>query len=157
MAERVLIIGGGLAGLAAATALAPLHLARSFVMAHYLSLEEKCRIAYGLACLQRAGDEADPPFQDWLARHRQTPRIIERFWGLVLTSALNETPDRIGLRYARKVFLDAFLRKRRGFDVDIPTVPLGRLYGDELGAWLGCHGIELCLNSSVRRFIVSDG
>ena len=68
----------------------------------------------------------------WLARHRQTPRTIDRFWGLVLTSALNETPDRIGLRYARKVFVDGFLRHRRGFEVELPNVPLGRLYGDEL-------------------------
>ena len=51
---------------------------------------------------------------------------------LVLTSALNETPERIGLRYARKVFVDGFLRHRRGFEVELPTVPLGRLYGEEL-------------------------
>jgi uncharacterized protein with NAD-binding domain and iron-sulfur cluster len=65
---------------------APFHLLRSFLGAHYLTAGEKIRIAYGLACLQRADDEADPPFQDWLADHRQTPRTVARFWGLVLTS-----------------------------------------------------------------------
>src|SRR5581483_4199853 len=91
---------------------APLHLARSFLGAHYLTLGEKLRIAWGLACLQRTPEHADPPFRDWLARHGQTPRTVDRFWGLVLTSALNETSDRIGLRYARKVFVDGFLRHR---------------------------------------------
>src|SRR5207249_4678883 len=87
---------------------APFHLTRSFLRAHYLTLAEKLRIAWGLACLRRPADDSDPPFQDWLQQHHQTPRTVERFWGLVLTRALNETPDRIGLRYARKVFVDGF-------------------------------------------------
>src|SRR5262249_27539937 len=110
---------------------APFHLARSFVAAHYLTPAEKLRIAWGLICLQRVEATGDPPFLEWLHRHGQTPRTVERFWGLVLTSALNETPDRIGLRYARKVFLDGFLRHHQGFEVELPTVPLGRLYGEE--------------------------
>src|SRR5262249_2852606 len=85
---------------------APLHLARTFLNAHYLSLNEKLRVAWGLACLRLAPPGADPPFSDWLRRHGQTPRAVERFWGVVLTSALNEAPDRVGLRYARKVFVD---------------------------------------------------
>src|SRR5438105_4698333 len=36
---------------------APLHLARSFLGAHYLSLIDKLWIAYGLACLKRAAPE----------------------------------------------------------------------------------------------------
>jgi squalene-associated FAD-dependent desaturase len=128
---------------------APFHLARSFLSAHFLSLGEKLRIAWGLLCLRREGD-GDPPFLDWLNRHAQTLRTIDRFWGMVLTSALNETPDRIGLRYARKVFLDGFLRHRRGFEVVLPTVPLGRLYGGELQHWLDQHGVQLVLNCAAR-------
>jgi squalene-associated FAD-dependent desaturase len=133
---------------------APLHLARSFLGGHYLSLGEKIRVAYGLACLKRAGDRNDPPFLDWLNRHGQTPRIVQRFWGLVLVSALNESPDRIGLRYARKVFVDGFLRHRRGFEVELPNVPLGRLYGDEMQAWLAQHGVELRLQQGARKLLV---
>ncbi len=134
---------------------APLHLARSFASAHFLSVGDKARIAYGLGCIQRGGDE-DPPFQDWLAQHWQTPRTIERFWGLVLTSALNETPERVGLRYARKVFVDGFLRHPKGFEVELPTVPLGRLYGDELQGWLARHGVELRLGRGVQRLHVMN-
>src|SRR5262245_21446175 len=74
---------------------APVHLARSFLGAHYLSAGEKLRIAWGLSRLQSAAADADPPFQEWLTDNRQTPGTVERFWGVVLTSALNETPDRI--------------------------------------------------------------
>jgi squalene-associated FAD-dependent desaturase len=129
---------------------APFHLARSFASAHYLTVGEKLLIAWGLACLRWAGPEADPPFADWLRQHYQTPRTVRRFWGLVLTSALNETPDRIGLRYARKVFVDGFLRHRRGFEVELPAVPLGRLYGPELQGWLAANGVEVQLQRSVR-------
>ena len=98
--------------------------------------------------------DADPPFLDWLRRHGQTPRTIDRFWGVVLTSALNESPDRVGLRYARKVFVDGFLRHRRGFEVDLPAVPLGRLYGDELLAWLDQHAVRLLLGRAARALHV---
>jgi squalene-associated FAD-dependent desaturase len=134
---------------------APLHLARSFANAHYLTLAEKLRAGYGLAMLRLASAKEDPPFQDWLVRHFQTQRIIDRFWGLVLVSALNETPDRIGLRYARKVFVDGFLTHPRGFVVDLPTVPLGQLYGNEMRQWLSQHQVEVHLLTGVRQ-IVAD-
>src|SRR5262245_19367024 len=129
---------------------APFHLARSFLAAHYLAAGEKLRIDWGIACLRRREDDSDPPFRDWLAQHHQTERTVDRFWGLVLTSALNETPDRIGLRYARKVFMDGLLRRRRGFELQVPKVPLARLYGDELQVWLKRHGVELQLNCGAR-------
>jgi len=133
---------------------APLHLLRSFAGAHYLSLGEKLRAAWGLLQLQRHAPKDDPPFQDWLVKNHQTPRLVDRFWGLVLVSALNETPDRIGLRYARKVFVDAFLKHPRGFEVEVPSVPLGRLYGEELIQWLAAHQVDLQLQRGVRKFLV---
>jgi squalene-associated FAD-dependent desaturase len=134
---------------------APIHLAGSFLRAHYLSLKEKLRIAWGLHCLRRVPENEDPPFYDWLVQHGQTPRMMDRFWGLVLVSALNESPDRIGLRYARKVFVDGFLRHRRGFEVEIPSVPLARLYGEELLNWLAAHGVRLLANCAARTMLVA--
>jgi squalene-associated FAD-dependent desaturase len=101
-------------------------------------------------------EAADVPFAEWLRGHSQTPRTVDRFWGVVLTSALNETPDRIGLRYAHKVFVDGFLRHRRGFEVELPAVPLGRLYGEELQTWLERHGIRLLLNQGAKQIVVRD-
>ncbi len=153
---------------------APFHLARGFLRIHTLTWGEKIRVAYGLQCLswgrlsslpgaRQARKPAphwetdDPPFADWLAAHRQTPRTIDRFWGVVLTSALNETPDRIGLRYARKVFVDGFLTHRRGFEVALPNVPLGRLYGPELQSWLADRDVEVVTSAPVRRILMTEG
>src|SRR4051794_6369603 len=129
---------------------APFHLGRALMGAHYLTPGDKLRVAYGLAAMLWANPDADPPLLPWLERHRQNRRTIERFWSIVLVSALNETIDRVGLKYARKVFRDGFVRHRDGFVVHVPTVPLGRLYGDELRAWLAKHGVEVRENAGVK-------
>ena len=132
---------------------APFHLGRALLGAHYLTPVEKLRVAWGLLALLREKPDADPPLREWLLAHRQTERTIDRFWGVVLVSALNETVDRVGLRYARKVFRDGFVRHRDGFTVHVPSVPLGRFYGPELRGWLDRHGVEVVENSAVRKLV----
>jgi squalene-associated FAD-dependent desaturase len=134
---------------------APLHLGRALFGAHYLTPGDKLRVAYGLAAMLWARADADPPLLPWLEAHRQNRRTIERFWGVVLTSALNETVDRVGLKYARKVFRDGFVRHRDAFTVHVPSVPLGRLYGDELRAWLTAHNVEVRENVGAKRVVAS--
>lgn len=129
---------------------APLHLGRALAGAHYLTPLEKLRVGYGMVRLLCANATADPPLLPWLLKHKQTRRTIDRFWGIVLVSALNETVDRVGLKYAQKVFRDGFVRHRDAFTVHVPRVPLGRLYGDELRAWLSAHGVTLRENTGVR-------
>src|SRR5437660_1126442 len=135
---------------------APFHLGRALFGAHYLTPGDKLRVLYGLVAMLREKPDADPPLLPWLEAHRQNRRTIERFWGVVLTSALNETVDRVGLKYARKVFRDGFVRHRDGFTVHVPTVPLGRLYGDELRAWLVRHGVEVREGVGVRRLVLGE-
>jgi squalene-associated FAD-dependent desaturase len=129
---------------------APFHLLRGFLGAHYLSLREKMRVARGLISMQRSSPDSDPPFDEWLRQHGQTQRTIARFWGPVLISALNELPERVGLRYARKVFVDGFLRHRRAFEMDLPRVPLGELYGERLLEKLKKLGIQLRLQTAAK-------
>jgi squalene-associated FAD-dependent desaturase len=128
---------------------APFHLARSLWRAHYLTVADKLRIAWGMLALLRAEPDDDQPLLPWLKRHRQNSHTIARFWGIVLVSALNESIDRLGLKYARKVFLDGFLRHRRGFEVSVPTVPLARLYGTELQHWFDRQGVKLETSAGV--------
>jgi squalene-associated FAD-dependent desaturase len=135
---------------------APFHLGRALLGAHYLRPADKLRVVYGLAALLRQPPDADPPLHDWLLAHRQNRRTIERFWGVVLTSALNETIERVGLKYARKVFRDGFVRHRDGFVVQVPMVPLGRLYGDELRGWFTRWGVEIRENAAVRELKIED-
>lgn len=129
---------------------APLHLGRALASAHYLTAAEKARIAWGLLQMWREPFDYDPPLLHWLEQNYQSPRCIARYWNVVLTSALNESVENLGLHYARKVFVDAFLTNRDGFVLEIPAVPLGRLYGDELQRWLQQHRVTVRLNAAVR-------
>lgn len=129
---------------------APLHLLRSFLGMHFFRFGDKLRLARTLLRLRRLPADADPPFLAWLQAQGQTPQMIERFWGLVLTSALNESVDRIGTKYARKVVVDGFFRHRRGFEVELPAVALGRLYGEELQGWFSQHGVQVRFNSAAK-------
>ena len=135
---------------------APLHLFPSLVRLRYLSLSEKTKLAHALrllACTDPAvcGDET---FLQWLERHGQSPRVIERFWHVVLVSALSETLERIDVGHARKVFVDAFLANRRGWEVWLPIVPLDEMYGAHLEQWFNEHGVTVRLQSGVKRIIL---
>ncbi|MGL6076041.1 MAG: hydroxysqualene dehydroxylase HpnE [Fimbriiglobus sp.] len=136
---------------------APFHLGRALLGAHYLTVSEKLRIAYGLACLRQLDPADDQPLMAWLEAHRQTPRTIARYWAIVLVSALNESIERVGVKYARKVFVEGFMAHRDGFRVEVPKVPLGRLYGEELRAWFVRHGVELRENAGVKEIEVEHG
>jgi squalene-associated FAD-dependent desaturase len=135
---------------------APLHLGRALMGAHYLTQGDKLRVVYGLGAMLLAKPDADPPLLPWLRAHKQNDRTISRFWSIVLTSALNETVDRVGLKYARKVFRDGFVRHRDAFTVHVPSVPLGRLYGEELRDWLRAHHVEVRENTGVKQLVLGD-
>ncbi|MCU0706130.1 MAG: hydroxysqualene dehydroxylase HpnE [Fimbriiglobus sp.] len=130
---------------------APLHLGRALAAAHYLTAGDKLGIGYALARMLAEPPDTDPPLREWLKRHHQSDRAIDRFWGVVLTSALNETVDRVGLKYARKVFRDGFVKHRDAFTVHVPTVPLAELYGVELRGWMGRYSVTLQENVGVVK------
>ena len=145
---------GGCSRLAGAALPAPFHLAPSFLRLRYLTLREKMRLAVGLRALARLqpGEIDDrQSFLDWLQVQRQSDRIIERFWEVVLVSALSESLDRVDVSLARKVFVDGFLRNRQGWKVHLPTAPLDDLYGAPVIDWLTSHGGQVCLQAGVRR------
>jgi len=142
---------GRVSELRAGAAPAPFHLASSFLKANYLNANDKLRVAYGLARL--AIDRDDRPgesFADWLLRNRQNTRTINLFWSTVLVSALNERIDQMDVGHARRVFLDGFLLNKTGHRIEVPTVPLGELYGTRLESWLREHGVDLRLITGVR-------
>ena len=136
---------------------APFHLAGSFLTANYLSPLERVRVAYGVARLVR-GEVADEsePLGSWLRRHGQTERAIERYWGTVLISALNERLDQMDVGHARKVFREGFLSHRLGYRVEIPTAPLGEIYGSRLERWLATQEVDVRLTTGVRSVETDD-
>ena len=65
---------------------------------------------------------------EWLQRTGQTHSAIERFWRVVLVSALDEELAATDARYGIEVFWKAFLGNRGGYRIGIPLVPLADLY-----------------------------
>jgi squalene-associated FAD-dependent desaturase len=159
--ERELVLldrSGRASRIRADRAPAPFHLAGSFLRARYLSLWDKAQLAYGLARLASSRDErAGESFESWLVRHGQGRRVIELFWETVLVSALNERISRLDVGYARKVFLDGFLRNRDAYQLDLPLVPLGELYGTRLESWLHDQGVTVHLKTGVRTIEYDEG
>jgi squalene-associated FAD-dependent desaturase len=135
---------------------APFHFTRSFARAHFLTWTQKIKIASALLRLWWFPPEEDEPLREWLARNDQDQFCIERFWKVVLVSALNEAIDRVGVKYARQVFVEGFLSSRTGSQVWLPGVPLGQLYGVELQQFLSQHRVDVCLNTGVRDVHMQD-
>jgi squalene-associated FAD-dependent desaturase len=137
---------------------APLHLWPGFRALRFLSPDELRAIRSGLLRLARtdARDLRGRSFAAWLADHRQPDGAVERFWHVVLVSALSESLERIDAAHARKVFVDAFLASRQGWRVHIPTVPLDELYGERLQARLRDLGATVRPQAGVERVVVEN-
>ena len=89
-------------------------------------------------------------------RHGQSVRAINLFWAAILMSALNERLQQMDVGHARKVFIDGFLRNRLGFQLELPLVPLGELYGTRLETWLHAQNISLQMTTGVRSIDLDD-
>jgi zeta-carotene desaturase len=131
---------------------APFHSAPSFLRADSLSLADKVAIARAmLAITSSLPPETEENFLAWLRRHGQTERAIERFWKVVLVSALNEDLDRMSVHYAAQVFRESFLKSPQAGRMGIPTVPLTELYS--AGAdYIRARGGEVLLRAAVESF-----
>ncbi|HWB10077.1 MAG TPA: hydroxysqualene dehydroxylase HpnE [Pirellulales bacterium] len=139
---------------------APAHLAPALLRLGYLSLGERLSVGRALLRLGRLklpDDSGQPTIGEWLRRAGQSKRAIELFWSAVLVSALGEELDRASLVHARKVFVDGFVSSRHAYELDVPRVPLGDLYGERLETWLGRHRVALHLGSDVRQILADDG
>ena len=131
---------------------APLHTAPAFLRAACLNLPDKMAIAAGLAALTPIMPrDTGESFLQWLRRHGQTERAIERFWKTVLVSALNEEIDLISVPYAAQVVRESFLKSRAAGRMGVPTVPLTELY-NRAGEYISARGGELRFRASVESF-----
>lgn len=144
---------GGRASVIESTSLpAPLHTAPSFLRASCLNLSDKLSVAAGLAALTPiAPHDTGESFLQWLKRHGQTERAIDRFWKTVLVSALNEEIDRISVPYAAQVVRESFLKSRAAGRMGIPTVPLTELY-NRAGDYITARGGEVRFRTSAESF-----
>jgi len=131
---------------------APLHTAPSFLLAASLGLRDKLAIARAMLAIARgAEDDGSENFRHWLERHGQTARAIERFWKVVLVSALNEELERSSVRYGAQVFRESFLKSAAAGRMGVPTVPLTDLYS-AAGDYIAQRGGEVRLRAPVEAF-----
>jgi squalene-associated FAD-dependent desaturase len=138
----------------------PLHMAPSFLRFGALALADKRSIARALVAIASAGGRPEGiererlSMLDWLHRMRQTPAAIERFWRVVLVSALDEELARTDARYGIDVFWKVFLGSRGGYRVGVPSVPLGDLY-EGCRAAVAAMGGEVRLRAGVREICMN--
>jgi squalene-associated FAD-dependent desaturase len=140
---------------------APAHLSLALAKMPWFSFGEKRAIARGLRSLSRdrrsETDDSPESFAEWLNRHGQPATVQSRFWHTVLVSALSESLDRVSVRHARKVFVDGFLANRHGWEVSIPTAPLGEIYDDRIARSLSENGVDLRTGTGVKRLLTKEG
>jgi squalene-associated FAD-dependent desaturase len=123
---------------------APLHLTASFATFRLLNWTDKFAIARAMLRIVGAGGkptlDGAMSMLDWLKQNKQTPNAIDRFWRVVLVSALNEQLDRIDAAYGIDVFWKAFLSNRDAFGMGIPAVRLEALYAPAAELIRRCGG-----------------
>jgi zeta-carotene desaturase len=144
--------GGRRSELAPSWLPAPFHGVPSFWHASSLSGRDKLAIARAMVRLMD-GVPADTceHFLSWLQRHGQTQGAINRFWKVVLVSALNEDLDRMSVRYATQVFRESFLKTPEGGRMGVPRVPLRDLYA-AAADYIRARGGEVRLRAPVDSF-----
>jgi zeta-carotene desaturase len=141
--------GGRASRLAPSFLPAPLHAAPAFLQASHLSLRDKMAVARALAAmLRRLPEDSMEDFLHWLRRHGQTERAIERFWKVILVSALNEDLDRVSVRYAVQVFRESFLKSAAAGRMGVPSIPLSDLYSSAI-EYIRTRGGESRLRTAV--------
>lgn len=147
------MLPGGQTGEIGASSLpAPFHASPSFLKFGLLSLRDKLAIARAiLTLMEHLPADRGQSFLEWLQRHGQTKRAIDRFWSPVLVSALNEELGSVSVHYGAMVFRDAFLKSAEAGRMGVPTVPLSELYG-VAAEYIRARCGEVHLRASVEGF-----
>jgi squalene-associated FAD-dependent desaturase len=109
---------------------APLHGTPSLMSAKAFSFADKLALGRAFRAMMRPGalDHSDETLGDWLRRHKQTRGAMERFWRLVIASALNADIESIAVPYAAKVIRELFVNSADAGAMGMSTVPLSELY-----------------------------
>ncbi len=129
---------------------APLQGLPRLMRAHAFSLADKIALARAFRVLIKPvpADSAES-LGDWLKRNKQTRGAVERFWRLVIASALNAEIDEIALPYAAKVIRELFMNSAFAGSMGMSTVPLSDLYA-RVTPFLEERSGRVLLNSNVE-------
>jgi squalene-associated FAD-dependent desaturase len=141
---------------------APLHMTGSFLGFAPLTFADKRSIANALLDILRGKGHTEDldtsggiSMLEWLQKRKQTKGAIERFWRVVLVSALDEELDKTDARFGVDVFWKGFLSNRTGYRMGVPAVPLAELY-DGCKKEIERRGGEVNLRMPMRAIHVKD-
>jgi squalene-associated FAD-dependent desaturase len=130
---------------------APLHGLPKLLRAHAFTGADKLALARAFrAMLKPVSPDSTETLAEWLARHKQTKGAIDRFWKLVIASALNAEIETIAVPYAAKVIRELFMNSAYAGAMGINTVPLSELYAN-VPVLLEKSGGLVHLSSNVER------
>jgi zeta-carotene desaturase len=129
---------------------APLHGLPKLMAAHAFTFTDKFALARAFTAMMRpVPADSTESLGAWLRRHGQTEGAIERFWRLVIASALNAGLDAIALPYAAKVIRELFMNSPEAGSMGMSTVPLSQLYAGA-AEFLRHSGSSVLLNTSAE-------
>jgi len=130
---------------------APLHSAPSLLSAKAFTVADKLALGRAMMAMMKpeALNDTRESLGAWLRRHKQTEGALNRFWRLVIASALNAEIDSIAVPYAAKVIRELFLNSAQAGSMGMSTVPLSELYAG-VTAFLAERGGSVLLNTRVE-------
>ena len=133
---------------------APLHGLPSLMLANAFTAQDKKALARAFSAILRLDPKTSTTesLGQWLVRNGQTRGTVDRFWRLVIASALNADVDEIALPYAAKVIRELFMNSAEAGSMGMSNVPLSELY---VGAetYIREHRGKITLSASVESAI----
>jgi zeta-carotene desaturase len=129
---------------------APLHGLPKLLSAHAFTFADKIALARAFsAFMHPVPPDSTESLGDWLRRHKQTEGAMNRFWRLVIASALNAEIDTIALPYAARVIRELFMNSAQAGSMGMSTAPLSELYAGVI-PFLNESGGSILFNTHVE-------
>ncbi|MDE2966366.1 MAG: hydroxysqualene dehydroxylase HpnE [Chloroflexota bacterium] len=139
---------------------APLHMLPSMLTYEHLGASEKARLAFAFEPIRRMSEferlSLDrQSFADWLSDHRQSERVIERFWDLIILPTCNDRCSDVSATQGIQIFQEGFSSETTAADIGLFTAGLGQV-ADTAVDQLRRRGAQVQLNSSVDEILTDE-
>ncbi len=144
----------------------PLHLAGGLLRWRALSWRDRfaaTRIMGGLTSARRAVTHAEPlPVRPgetvaaWLARHGQTPRLVEMLWEPLAIAALNQSAEQAQAESFVRVLGQIFSDDPFDAALGVPARPLHEVFGEPARAFIEAHGGQIKVDALSRVVVAGD-
>ena len=160
---RAEVVRDGVTGvLSSVPLLGRLHLVPSFAAYPHLGLKDKLLVGYGMlrARLTNRAENStaldSESAYDWLKRHHQTDRAIDRLWNLFVLPALNDDIRNVSADMALMVFQEALLKEPADAAIGLSRVGLTSLNGEPAARLIRDAGGSLLFGKVVQSIEMSE-